>query len=39
MKKLLIALATALLLCAGCTKIEQPELDGKPIKRPVNIVR
>ena len=38
----LIATAVVILLgiiaIMSCTKIEQPELDGRPIKRPVNIV-
>lgn len=37
MKKAIIALA-ALLVLAGCTKIDQPELDGRPLKRPVSVV-
>lgn len=28
----------AVFVAISCTKIEQPELDGRPLKRPVSVV-
>lgn len=28
----------AVFVAVSCTKVEQPELDGRPLKRPVSVV-
>ena len=33
-----VVILLGIIMLVSCTKIEQPELDGRPLKRPVSVV-